>query len=274
MEKPTCHTMDIYSRIFRLDGLSIIQKVEVVPYFTMLAKILKTMTGRIILTLLVLLTELTLSQGQQLFESIGYSNGLYKTKEDFISKQPLEVSQLLIKKIELINDTDSIIRRCYFIDKETNKRIKKTFAVVYNGDVYFSNWAILKYKNKDDKSLSPASSMNAFVLVTIFGEKYLYAEAGLVNHWQVGISSGVAGGVGGIVGSELGKAVDKSYPSTTQFGTGIVWDIKNKEFNIFRNCPDFNEFIEIYSIEKIDCKNGVFDLNRVREIVQIINSSN
>ena len=232
------------------------------------------MTQRIILTLLVLLTELSLSKGQQIFESIGYSNGLYKTKEDFINKKPSEARQLLVKKIELINDTDSIIRRCYFLDKETNKRIKKIFAVVYNSELYFSNWAILEYKNKDDKSLSPASSMNAFVLVTIWGKKCLYAEAGLVNHWQVGLSNGVAGGVGGIVGSELGKAIDNSYPSTTQFGTGVVWDTKNNEFNIFRNCPDFNEFIESYPVEKIDCKNEVFDLNRVREIIQTINSSN
>ena len=71
--------------------------------------------------------------------------------------------------------------------------------------------------------------MNAFVLVTIWGGKYLYAEAGLINHWQVGISSGVAGGVGGLVGNELGKAIDKSYPSTTQFGTGLIWDIKHDQ---------------------------------------------
>jgi hypothetical protein len=230
------------------------------------------MTRILILTLLVLLTSYCISQEHQLFESNGYPEGLYKTKEDFIAKKPSEVRQLLIEKIELINDTDSIIRRGYFLDKMTNKRIKKIFAVVYNGELYFSNWAILQNKNKNDKSLSPASSMNAFVLVTLSGEKYLYAEAGLVNHWQVGISNGVAGGVGGLVGNELGKVIDKSYPSTTQFGTGLIWDVKNEEFNIFRNCPDFNEFIENYPIEKIDCKNEIFDLKRVREIIQIINT--
>lgn len=232
------------------------------------------MTRRIILTLLVFLIELNFSQGQQPYERIGYSDGLYKTREDFINKEPSEIRELLIEKIELINDTDSLIRRCYFLDKETNKRIKNTFAVAYNGELYFSNNAILKNKNKDDKSLSPASSMNSFMLVTIWGNKYLYAEAGLVNHWQAGISGGVAGGVGGVVGSELGKAIDNSYPSTTLFGTGVVWDIENKEFNVFRNCPDFNDFIERYPIEKINCKDEIFDLNIVREKIQIINSLN
>lgn len=230
------------------------------------------MTQRIILTLLIFLSGLSLSQAQQPLKSIEYPNGLYKTKEDFINKKPSEIRQLLIKKIELVNDTDTIIRRCYFLDKATNKRIKKNFAIVYNEQLYFSNWAILKNKNKEDKSLSPASSMNAFVLVIMQSPKYLYAEADLVNHWQAGISNGVAGGVGGIIGSALGEAIDNSYPSTTPLGTGLVWDIQNQEFNVFRNCPDFNDFLENYSVEKIDCKNEVFDLNRVRSAIQIINN--
>lgn len=225
---------------------------------------------RITLIILLFLSGLSFSQGQPLFESIGYPDGLYKTKEDFINKKLSEIRPLVIKEIALINDTDSVIHRCYFLDKETNKRIKKIFAVSYNGDLYFSNWAILKYKNKADKSLSPASSMNAFVLVTIWGEKYFYAEAGLVNHWQAGLSSGVTTGVGGIVGRELGEAIDNSYPVTTQFGTGVVWDIEAKEFNIFRNCQDFNHFIENYPVEQIDCGNEKFELTRIREIVQTV----
>jgi hypothetical protein len=199
-----------------------------------------------------------------------YPDGLYKTKEDFINKKPSEVRELTVKKIELVNDSDSVIRRCFFLDKATSKKIKKVFAVSYNGNLYFSNWAILKNKNKDDKSLSPASSMNSFVLVTISGSKYLYAEAGLINHWQAGLSSGVAGGVGGIAGTALGEVVNSSFPETTDFGTGVVWDFENMEFNIFRNCPDFNEFIEGFPVEKVDCGNELFDLSRIREAIQVI----
>ena len=69
----------------------------------------------------------------------------------------------------------------------------------------------------------------------------------------------------------IGAAVDGAFPETTQFGTGVVWDIGAKEFNVFRNCSDFNDFIEGYGVKKIDCGNELFDLNRVREIIQIIN---
>ncbi len=207
----------------------------------------------------------------QVEEKYGYPSGIYKTKEEFINKTPSEVRELTVKKIELVNDSDSVVRRCYFMDKATTKKIKKAFAVSYNGSLYFSNWAILKNKNKEDKSLSPASSMNAFVLVTMYGEKYLYTEAGLINHWQSGLSAGVAGGVGGLVGGALGEAIDGSFPEITEFGTGVVWDIDNQEFNVFRNCPDFNDFIEDYGIEKVECGKEPFDLERVREAIKSIN---
>jgi len=225
---------------------------------------------KLLLTILVLMLGINYSHGQKI-GSFDYPKGLYKTKEDFINKIPSEIRDLSIKEIELVNDTDSIIQRCYISDAKTNKRIKKVFAISYDGNLYFSNWAILKNKNEEDKSLSPASSMNAFVLVTIWGKKYLYTEAGLVNHWQSGLSGGVAGGVGGLVGGALGAAVDGAFPETTAFGTGLVWDIEAKEFNIFRNCPDFNDFIAGFGIEQIECGNEPFELNRIREIIQTIN---
>jgi hypothetical protein len=136
------------------------------------------MTKRTIFAFIILLLGLNFSQGQE-YNGLRYPEGLYQTKEDFINKQPTEVKQLTVKEIELVNDSTSIIERCYFSDAKTNKRIKKVFAISYNGDLYFSNWAILKNKNENDKSLSPASSMNAFVLVTLYGSKYFYTEAGL-----------------------------------------------------------------------------------------------
>ncbi len=229
------------------------------------------MIKRTLFTLIILLIGINFSQGQ-VNNDIDYPEGLYNTKEDFIGKKPSEVRQLTVKEIELVNDIDSAIQRCFFLDKETNKKIKKVFAVSHNGSLYFSNWAIVKNKTKEDKSVSPAASMNAFVLVTIFGPKYLYTEAGLVNHWQAGLSGGVAGGVGGLVGSALGEAIDNSFPETTKFGTGVVWDISAEEFNIFRNCPDFNEFLNEHNIERIDCGKEPFDLNRIREIVESVNN--
>jgi hypothetical protein len=224
------------------------------------------------LGLLFILFYLGLSHalGQQSIYKSGIPEGIYRTKEDFVKKTPSEFLQLTIDRIRLVNDSDSLARRCFFIEKVTNKRVKKVFAISHNGNLYFSNWAILGNKDKDDKSVSPVESMNSFVRVLIGGDKLLYAEGAFVNPWQTGISAGVAGGVGGIVGSELGKAIDKSYPITTFGGTGVVWDINKEEFNIFRNCSDFNEFIENYSVEKIDCGKQIFELKQIRDILAII----
>jgi len=53
-------------------------------------------------------------------------------------------------------------------------------------------------------------------------------------------------------------------------GTGVVWDIKKEEFNIFRNCSDFNEFFENDSVKKIDCGKQIFELKQIREIIDKI----
>lgn len=223
------------------------------------------------LSLLLILFYFGLSHtfGQQSIYKSSLPGVLYQTKEDFIKKTPSEFLQLTIDKIRLVNDSDSLAHRCFFKEKDTNKRVKKVFAIAHNGQLYFSNWAIIDNKSKSDKSVSPIESMNSFVRVLIGGDNLLYAEGAFVNPWQAGLSAGVAGGVGGFIGSELGNAIDKSYPITTFGGTGVVWDIKKEEFNIFRNCSDFNEFFENDSVEKIDCGKQLFELKQIREIIDI-----
>ena len=227
-------------------------------------------TKRLSLLLILIYFGLSHAFGQQSIYKSSLPEGLYQTKEDFIKKTPSEFLQLTIDKIRLVNDSDSQARRCFFKDKDTNKRVKKVFAISHNGQLYFSNWAILDNKAKSDKSVSPVESMNSFIRVLIDGDNFLYAEGAFVNTWQIGISGGVTGGVGGIIGSELGNAIYKSYPITTFGGTGVVWDIKKEEFNIFRNCSDFNDFVENYPVEKTDCGKQIFELKQIREIMDII----
>lgn len=228
------------------------------------------MTQRLCLLLILFYFGLSNALGQQSIYKSSLPEGLYRTKEDFTKKTPSKLIQLTIDKIRLVNDSDSLAHRCFFKEKNTNKRVKKVFAISHNGQLYFSNWAILDNKAKSDKSVSPVESMNSFVRVLIGGDSLLYAEGAFVNYWQTGISGGVAGGVGGIIGSELGNAIYKSYPITTFGGTGVVWDIKKEEFNIFRNCSDFNEFFENDSAKKIDCGKQIFELKQIREIIDKI----
>jgi hypothetical protein len=227
-------------------------------------------TQRLCLLFVLFYLGLNHALGQQSTYRTCIPEGMYRTKEDFLKKTPSEFIQLTVDKIRLVNDSDSLARRCFFIEKETDKRVKKVFAISHNGHLYFSNWAIIGNKHENDKAVSPVESMNSFVRVLIGGDNFLYAEGAFINPWQAGLSAGVAGGVGGIIGSELGNAIDKSYPITTFGGTGVVWDIKKEEFNIFRNCSDFNEFFENDSVKKIDCGQQIFELKQIREVVDII----
>ncbi len=203
-------------------------------------------------------------------DKLDYPSGIYQTENDFIQKTPSQKDiELKIERIALIVETDSLIRRCNFYEKETGKKIKKAFAVSHCGFLYFSTGAILQHKNKKDKSLS-ASSKSIFVLVLKGGDNFLYTEAGLINPWKTGVSSGVSHGVGGIAGESLGNAIEESYPTTTMYGKGVVWDFKRKEFNVFTDCIDFNEFIESFNIEKINCNQSDFNFSEIRKKIDEI----
>ena len=207
----------------------------------------------------------------QQIQSFDYPNGIYNTAEDFENKTPSlnGHNNLSIERIKLIGQTDSLIRRCFFIDKSTDKKIKKVFAIVFESKIYFNTGAILKNKNKKDKGLS-ASSKKEFVLVLFGGNNYLYAEVGLINHWKVGLSNGASSGLGGITGYAVGKAIENSYPTTTKYGKGVVWDFSNKEFNVFTDCKDFNTFIIPLGIKELDCSQNEINLKEIRNRIRII----
>ena len=62
--------------------------------------------------------------------------------------------------------------------------------------------------------------------------------------------------MGGIIAGDLIK------------GKGIVWDFKNKEFNIFKNCKDYNKFIKEKSPNDIQkCKNNYPNMFEVRKTI-------
>ncbi|WP_112377709.1 hypothetical protein [Flagellimonas maritima] len=149
------------------------------------------------------------------------------------------------------------MHNCYFFSEKTSQKIKNVFAISYNGNLYFQIKAILKNRNKDDRAQS-SSLQNSFVRAIMGGENYLYTEAELVNKWAAGtaVNFGVAGGA---VYQGLIK------------GKGIVWDFKNKEFNIFKSCKDYNEFIEPKLENAVQqCEKHQPDMLQVREAISII----
>jgi len=195
-------------------------------------------------------------------DKLDYPEGIYMTKQEFIERNPSDSSLLIVKERVPEKEVDTLIRRCLFYYKQSGERVKKAFAIVYNGNLYFRKVAIVKNKNKKDRSYSKATaSKDYFVLVLKGGDNLLYTEAALINHWQVAIYSGLE--VNGIYLApyETGKGYYKNVMP-------VVWDYRNEEFNIFRNCNDFNMFLQDYNMILNDCKKFTFE--NIVEIIDII----
>ena len=179
-------------------------------------------------------------------------DGVYLKKEDFISGTPSKTTKTTPKGLygltkPIVEDGSSY---CFFYD-ENDKKIINGFAIVHKGFLYFRMSEVLKNKNKNDKALS-TENINAFTKVYFGNEQYLYTEAKLGNPWEKGLNANL--------GLPTSMA-DSLKP--------IIWDSQNSEFNIIKNCGDFNEFIkEKLPSDVITCSDKKVDINIVRLAIQ------
>jgi len=188
-----------------------------------------------------------------------YPDGIYETKADFLNKIPSNTEA--INALELVSlkriDKDSLPHNCFFFFDKSRSKIRNVFAISYNGQLFFQIKSILKHRNKNDKAQSN-SKHHSFVRVIFGGDKYFYTEAKLVNKWAAGSVANL-----GVSGSQM--YTDMIY------GKGIVWDFENNEFNIFKSCKDYNQFIiEILPEMVQECDSREPDNFKVREAIQII----
>lgn len=194
-----------------------------------------------------------------LFSENGYPVGIYYTKEDFIRKVPNSKVAILPK--ELVGwekeELTGLPDECYFYLVSEDKRIKKVFAICYKGHIYFQTQAILDHRHKTDRAQTNTFP-NGFAKVQTMGDNYYYTEVSLVNKWAQGLAYS-GGAVGGVMATGMYNR------------KGIVWDVKNKEFNIFKNCKDYNEFIkDLYPEGVQECKNHQPDIHKVRQAINIV----
>lgn len=81
----------------------------------------------------------------------------------------------------------------------------------------------------------------------------------LANIWAQGAAFGLGGASSYTLAQEM---INKK---------GIVWDFKNKEFNIFKSCKDYNRFIEKIHPESVQkCENQQPDIIEIRKTIDII----
>ena len=187
-----------------------------------------------------------------------YPDGIYKTKEDFINKKPSEVVSLVQKGLYGFEKPilANIAHNCYFYTNTTDSKIKNVFAVSYKGYLYFQINGILSNRNKTDRAQTN-NAPNGFVRVIMGGENYFYTEADLTNQWAQGLAYGGVGGVAGVI-----------IANSIVYGKGVVWDFKKQEFNIFKNCEDYNDFAkEIYPEGIQDCPNQQPDVLKIRKVL-------
>lgn len=190
-----------------------------------------------------------------------YPEGIYSTKEEFIKKSPSEDIPITPKGIFGITKPvlTEIAHNCFFYNATTDVKITDVFAISYKGHLYFQIGAILKNRNKTDRSQS-SDIPNSFVRVIFGGNNYLYTEAQLANAWAQGLAMGT---IGGVVGATVSNSMI--------YGKGLVWDYKNEEFNIFKNCEDYNDFITAKNKEGIQaCEKNQPDVLKIRVAVNKI----
>ncbi len=207
--------------------------------------------------------ELSGEKPQVILESqnYGYPEGIYSTKEDFIKKTPSSRDAVFASEFGTTKLEEAPIgsHLVFFYDKKSRKKLKNIFAISDKGHLYFQIKQILKNRNKKDRAQTN-NNYNLFVRVIMGGDHYLYTEAPLINQWAQGA---MYGAIGGVTGAILAEEVT--------YGKGIVWDIKNEEFNIFKNCFDYNKFMsEIYPDGIQDCPRQQPDVLKIRETMEVI----
>lgn len=186
-----------------------------------------------------------------------YPEGIYITKEDFIAKKPNSNFELIKKGIYDLNNivVDDNEHACFLFEKSKDAKIRKAYAIVYHGSLYFKVGSIMKYCKKGDSSeYFPLE--NVFVKVIFEGQNYIYTEAVFANVWT---KSAAMNGIP-ISNSKYYKLNNLK---------GVVWDLKNQEFDIFKDCADYDSFIKDKSpTEEQNCGKDIPNIELVRTAIQ------
>jgi len=190
-----------------------------------------------------------------------FLDGVFETKEDFLEGRRKNY-EIYPKTNRRDNRYKSGIvadpgHKVAFRYKSNDKIVTKVFAVSYNGYLYFKVNAILEDINRKDRFQSDSYNSD-FVRAILGGQNYIYTEAEFADAWEQGLVM-QAGGAGGYALAE-----------SLLRGKGVVWDYWKHEFNIFRQCKDFNTFISAKYPEGVQNCDEKLNLLEVRKVINAI----
>ena len=188
-----------------------------------------------------------------------YPKGIYTTYESFKNRLPNDT--LTVFEIKT-RDTSNAFR---FVNKATNKRLKRNFAISDGMHLYIRIKEVFKHLPRNDKNQSKDDG-NFCIKVEEIGSRYLYFEDYFTSKEAL-ILGGLAAG------------------ASARRLKGIVYDFKTHQFDLFKNAKDFAYFIEknhpeyVNEISKVETnthgkkkrKKFVEDLDLIRKIITEIN---
>lgn len=198
-------------------------------------------------------------EGNAVFLVKDFPEGVYRTYEDFIAKNAINMGDAIIRKTIVgykTLDRTFLSDQVFFAWTRNNIKITDFFAVSYNGSLYIQQKYFHKFSVKEDRN-QDGDNPNSYHRVMNDG-KFLYLEGAFANSWSKAFAYGSGGAVGGTIGANLNRL------------KGVVFDVEKKETNFIRSCEDLNLLIEKYNGAKIECKEKDVDILTVRENIQKI----
>lgn len=211
-------------------------------------------------------------------ENFTYPNGAYETLESFIAKTPSD--KIMFPKThykalyyEYSNDLVQ-----FFEQGKTDFPIKNYFAVVHNDEVYLNVKAIMNNRADGNGNLSKDIPNNGFLRVKAGTDDFLYVEMPMTKTsttFLVGVAGGLTAGVASAAGGAIIGGVASGLSNgmigiaSPNLMKGIVLDVEKKEYDIFKNCKDFNTFLEAQSTSAIDCDKD-YNISNIRGIMNKI----
>ena len=201
----------------------------------------------------------------QTYSEGSFPDGQYKFIEDFLNRKPTSNINCLPYFPEGAEDDpippNLTEKHVVFRQEDNLKKMRDYFAIVKDGKVYINQWWIFNLE-EDKKSQNKTRNSGNFVLVLKYG-KFMYLE----GHFNSLKTKGY------IIehdkdGRDLAEGEGTSHANRTFC---IIFNPLIKEFDVFRNCDEFNRFLQTHKFaDYIACDQKHYTLKNVRSIIDKI----
>ncbi|WP_413533797.1 hypothetical protein [Empedobacter brevis] len=187
--------------------------------------------------------------------------GIYETIDDFYKKEPTS-TEAITGKEEGLNLYERPRDLMTFKFKSNDKIIKKPFAVVYRGELYFGIKGIDKHESKEMQgSFALMHSINRYVRVKYKTENYYYTDMPLKTAGSVIAGAAVGGAIGGAIMASAG--------GRNSFRPVVLINNEQKFYEV-KNCKRFNEYFKTRLNLTFNCDNKdehEYNIENVRKIM-------